>query len=98
MDTLIAPLDSINVHAFLAPDNEFMGGSVTPGPRQPAMGGKGKIIMMKWVPSAIPARRAGPAASSRSLSSTRTSRCSTRRRADWDVTKAVSNTMSQRRT
>ena len=29
MDTLIAPLDSINVHSFLAPDNEFMGASVT---------------------------------------------------------------------
>ena len=25
MDTLIAPLDQINVHSFLAPDNEFMG-------------------------------------------------------------------------
>lgn len=29
MDTLIAPLDQINVHAFLAPDNEFMGASMT---------------------------------------------------------------------
>jgi ribose transport system substrate-binding protein len=29
MDTLIAPLDQINVHTFLAPDNEFMGASVT---------------------------------------------------------------------
>ena len=29
MDTLIAPLDTINVHALLAPDNEFMGASVT---------------------------------------------------------------------
>ena len=29
MDTLIAPLESINVHTFLAPDNEFMGASVT---------------------------------------------------------------------
>ena len=29
MDTLIAPLDKINVHSFLAPDNEFMGASVT---------------------------------------------------------------------
>ncbi len=25
MDTLIAPLDQVNVHSFLAPDNEFMG-------------------------------------------------------------------------
>ena len=29
MDTLIAPLDEINVHTFLAPDNEFMGAAVT---------------------------------------------------------------------
>src|SRR3712207_1498585 len=29
MDTLIAPLDQINVHTFLAPDNEFMGAAVT---------------------------------------------------------------------
>src|SRR6201996_8249287 len=29
MDTLIAPLDTIDVHSFLAPDNEFMGASVT---------------------------------------------------------------------
>ena len=29
MDTLIAPLDKIAVHSFLAPDNEFMGAAVT---------------------------------------------------------------------
>ncbi len=29
MDTLIAPLDSIDIHTFIAPDNEFMGSSVT---------------------------------------------------------------------
>ena len=29
MDTLIAPLETINIHSFLAPDNEFMGASVT---------------------------------------------------------------------
>jgi ribose transport system substrate-binding protein len=29
MDTLIAPLDQIDVHSFLAPDNEFMGAAVT---------------------------------------------------------------------
>src|SRR5215211_5820414 len=44
MDTLIAPLDQINVHSFLAPDNEFMGASVTQA-LVSAMGGKGKIIM-----------------------------------------------------
>jgi len=44
MDTLIAPLDQINVHAFLAPDNEFMGASVTQALVN-ALGGKGKVIM-----------------------------------------------------
>src|SRR5438067_13371220 len=29
LDTLIAPLDTINVHTMLAPDNIFMGASVT---------------------------------------------------------------------
>ena len=40
MDTLIAPLDQINVHSFLAPDNEFMGASVTQA-LVDAIGGKG---------------------------------------------------------
>jgi ribose transport system substrate-binding protein len=44
MDTLIAPLEQINVHTFLAPDNEFMGASVTQALVN-AIGGKGKIIM-----------------------------------------------------
>src|SRR5689334_14191120 len=44
MDTLIAPLDQINVHSFLAPDNEFMGASVTQALAN-AIGGKGKVIM-----------------------------------------------------
>jgi ribose transport system substrate-binding protein len=44
MDTLIAPLDSINVHSFLAPDNEFMGAAVTQS-LVDAMGGKGNIVM-----------------------------------------------------
>jgi ribose transport system substrate-binding protein len=44
MDTLIAPLDSINVHTFLAPDNEFMGASVTQALVN-QLGGKGKLIM-----------------------------------------------------
>jgi len=44
MDTLIAPLDQINVHSFLAPDNEFMGASVTQALVK-AIGGKGKMIM-----------------------------------------------------
>jgi len=44
MDTLIAPLDSINVHSFLAPDNEFMGASVTQA-LVDAINGEGTIIM-----------------------------------------------------
>ena len=44
MDTLIAPLDQINIHAFLAPDNEFMGASVTQA-LCTALKGKGNIIM-----------------------------------------------------
>ncbi len=44
MDTLIAPLDSINVHSFLAPDNEFMGASVTQA-LVDAIGGKGIMTM-----------------------------------------------------
>jgi len=44
MDTLIAPLDQIDVHALLAPDNVFMGASVTQALME-AIGGKGKVIM-----------------------------------------------------
>jgi len=44
MDTLIAPLEEINVHSFLAPDNEFMGASVTQA-LVDAMGGEGAIVM-----------------------------------------------------
>lgn len=44
MDTLIAPLESINVHTFLAPDNEFMGASMTQA-LVTAMGGKGTMVM-----------------------------------------------------
>ena len=44
MDTLIAPLDTIDVHSFLAPDNEFMGASVTQA-LVDAIGGEGTMIM-----------------------------------------------------
>src|SRR4030081_696028 len=44
MDTLIAPLETINVHTMLAPDNIFMGASVTQQIVD-AMGGEGTIIM-----------------------------------------------------
>jgi ribose transport system substrate-binding protein len=44
LDTLIAPLDTINVQSFLAPDNEFRGASVTQA-LVSAMNGKGNIVM-----------------------------------------------------
>src|SRR5450631_1287401 len=44
LDTLIAPLDTIDVHTFLAPDNEFMGASVTQA-LVDGIGGKGTITM-----------------------------------------------------
>src|SRR5256714_7871308 len=44
LDTLIAPLDTISVHTMLAPDNIFMGASVTQQIVD-AMGGQGTIIM-----------------------------------------------------
>jgi ribose transport system substrate-binding protein len=44
MDTLIAPLDQIDVHSFLAPDNEYMGAAVTQA-LVDAMGGEGTITM-----------------------------------------------------
>ena len=44
MDTLIAPLDQIDVLTFLAPDNDFMGAAVTQA-LVDAIGGEGTIIM-----------------------------------------------------
>ena len=44
MDTLIAPLDTINVHTFLAPDNVFMGASVTQTLVN-AINGEGTMVM-----------------------------------------------------
>lgn len=44
MDTLIAPLDQIDVHSFLAPDNEFMGAAVTQA-LVDAIGGEGTMVM-----------------------------------------------------
>jgi ribose transport system substrate-binding protein len=44
MDTLIAPLDSIDIHSFLAPDNEFMGASVTQA-LMDAINGEGIVTM-----------------------------------------------------
>src|ERR1700723_3929412 len=44
LDTLIAPLDTINVHSLLAPNNEFMGASVTQA-LVDAINGEGTIVM-----------------------------------------------------
>jgi len=44
MDTLIAPLETINVHSFIAPDNIFMGSAVAQAVAD-AMGGEGQIVM-----------------------------------------------------
>src|ERR1700733_7896346 len=44
LDTLIAPLDTINVLTFLAPNNEFMGASVTQA-LVDAINGEGTIVM-----------------------------------------------------
>ena len=57
MDTLIAPLDTINVHTFLAPDNEFMGAAVTQA-LVDTIGGEGKIVMTQGALGSH--RRAGP--------------------------------------
>lgn len=86
MDTLVAPLDSINVHSFLAPDNEFMGASVTQA-LVDAMGGKGTITMTQ-----------GPLGHSGALGRARGFRSVIEKfpnievlddqPADWDITKA----------
>jgi ribose transport system substrate-binding protein len=44
MDTMIAPLSQINIHSFIAPDNDFMGASVTQA-LVDAIGGEGNMIM-----------------------------------------------------
>src|SRR4029453_2367492 len=44
MDTLIAPLDAIDVHSFLAPDNEFMGAAVAQV-LMDQIGGEGIVVM-----------------------------------------------------
>jgi ribose transport system substrate-binding protein len=49
MDTLIAPLDEIGVHSFLAPDNEFMGAAVTQV-LMDQIGGEGTVVMTQGAP------------------------------------------------
>src|SRR5258707_10634108 len=64
MDTLIAPLDTIKVHAYLAPDNEFMGSAVT-GALVSSPAGKGRVPKARaplGPPAARARGRASPAA------------------------------------
>lgn len=44
MDALIAPLDTIDVHTFIAPNNDFMGAAVAQA-LVDAIGGKGNVVM-----------------------------------------------------
>ena len=44
LDTLIAPPGQIDIHTFLAPDNEFMGAAVTQA-LMDSIGGKGVVTM-----------------------------------------------------
>ena len=75
MDTLIAPLDTINVHTFLAPDNEFMGASVTQALVN-AINGEGTIVMTQGALGHTGAQGRARA-SSRWSPNSRKSRCST---------------------
>lgn len=86
MDTLIAPLDQINVHSFLAPDNEFMGASVTQALCN-AMGGKGKIIMTQGALGHTGAQGRAKGFNN-VVKQFLGSRCSTQP-ADWDVSKTA---------
>lgn len=49
MDTLVAPLDQIDVHTFLAPDNAFMGAAVTQVLMN-EIGGEGIVTMTQGEP------------------------------------------------
>lgn len=44
MDTLVAPVGTIPIHTFIAPDNEMMGASVS-SQLMAAIGGKGNVVM-----------------------------------------------------
>lgn len=87
MDTLIAPLDQINVHSFLAPDNEFMGASVTQA-LVDAMGGEGSIVMTQGALGHTGAQ--GRAAGFKSvIEKFPNIEVLDEQPADWDVTKAT---------
>jgi ribose transport system substrate-binding protein len=79
---LISPLDQIDVHSFLAPDNEFMGAAVTQV-LMDQIGGEGIVVMTQGV---TPARRAALAVFKKypKVEVVDTTP------ADWDVTKVAS--------
>lgn len=87
MDTLIAPLDTINVHTFLAPDNEFMGASVTQA-LVDAIGGEGKVIMTQGALGHTGAQGRARGFESVVKKFPKIEVLETQP-ADWDVTKAV---------
>lgn len=87
MDTLIAPLDTIDVHTFLAPDNEFMGASVTQA-LVDAIGGEGKVIMTQGALGHTGAQGRARGFESVVKKFPKIEVLETQP-ADWDVTKAV---------
>src|SRR5277367_2904016 len=87
MDTLIAPLDTINVHSFLAPDNEFMGSSVTQALVN-AINGEGTMVMTQGALGHTGAQ--GRARGFKSVVSKFPKiQVLDEQPADWDVTKAA---------
>jgi ribose transport system substrate-binding protein len=87
MDTLIAPLEQLNVHTFLAPDNEFMGAAVTQALVN-EMGGKGNIVMTQGALGHTGAQ--GRARGFKSVVEKFPDiKVLDEQPADWDVTKAV---------
>ena len=87
MDTLIAPLDTINVHSFLAPDNEFMGSSVTQS-LVDAINGEGTMVMTQGALGHTGAQGRARGFESVVKKYPKIQVLDTQP-ADWDVTKAV---------
>lgn len=86
MDTLIAPLEEIDVHSFLAPDNAFMGASVTQALID-AIGGEGTMVMTQGALGHTGAQ--GRAQGFRSVVEKHPNiEVLDEQPADWDVTKA----------
>ena len=88
MDTLITPLDTINVLSLLAPDNVFMGSSVTQA-LVDAINGEGTITMTQGALGHTGALRGGRRASTGRLESIPKIQVLDEQPADWDVTKVA---------